>query len=165
MPFFSDGTISLEEFWQMFTRGWIIDGRAGGYVRGRRHTDGGVPIIAPTYRVPFEFKFIGCMEGDEYLLPARSMREYSSEVIAINELRPSDGAPISFGADDRIIDARAEPHDRFVIVDGGQQYIVNFDATRKYYARLAEITRKFEATQGRVLSDEMIQQLATPGIS
>lgn len=159
MPLLIDGTISPDEYWQLFARGWVVDGRAGGYVLGRRHADGGVPLIAPTYRIPFEFEFCGCMEGAEYLVAKQAAEAFGAEVEALNKTRPSDGLPVAIGATDRVIDARAQPHDRFVIIDRGSQFIVNFDATRKHYSRLAEINQTSSPTQDRVFCDEVIELL------
>lgn len=142
-----------EEFARLFVSGWVVDGRDGGLVVGRRHSEGHIVMLQGT-ATPGRFALVGLMEGGEYLMSPEATANHLARLHEIN----SDNAPCDLSpqltSDSRILNTRAEPHDKFLIVQ--EQFIVNINSTRRHFAELEELNGRYRFHYGRVLTDEEI---------
>lgn len=145
-----------EEFHFMFLNGWIVDARAGGLIVGRRHEEGHILMFRPTENLG-EYIFAGLVEGGEFIAGVQATAAHHEELEAINNDSAECSAAPELDIDSRIINTRAEPHDKFLIIDA--QYIINRNATSRYHRELQRINNLHPNHYGRILEDEAIQAL------
>lgn len=148
--------IDPEFFLNLFNHGWIVDGRAGGLTRGRLHEEGHILMITPTDTLG-AYSICGLAEGGEFVMSAKATAEHLARVEQINADRSSSVQLPDMGLVTRVLDVRAEPHDKFLIVE--HQYIINRASTNLHINELQTLNDQFPSYSGRVLSDEEIQHL------
>lgn len=146
-----DSSDTLARF---IVNGWVVDGRSGGLVRGRLHSEGHILMIQPT-NVLGGYEFIGYMEGGEYLMSVDATKNHFSRLDEINsDKTPAEDELPAFVAG-RVIDTHAEPHDRLLIVS--QQYIINRNATRRYFRELETLNAPHLFHNGRVFDEDELE--------
>lgn len=148
---------SADDFLRAFVNGWVVDGRAGGLIDGRLHEEGHIVMLQPSSEVLGEYVMLGLVEGGEYIICPEASSAYTNRLFEIN----SDNAPHPPEADrkpSRIIHTRAEPHDKFLIIQKGQ-WIINIESTNRHFDELERINSQHNFHHGRVLTDEIIDAL------
>ncbi len=151
-------SIDLDFFLSLFNSGWIVDGRAGGLIRGRLHEEGHILMITPTDTLG-AYSVCGVAEGGEFIMSSKATAVHLERLEQINAERgPSVPLP-DMSSVTRVLDTRAEPHDKFLIVE--HQYIINRASTNQHLYELQTLNDQFPSYTGRVLSDEEIQHLLT----
>lgn len=153
--FDANGLISPQDFYSAFINGWIVDGRSGGLIRGRSHTEGHVIMIGPT-NVLGQFKLVGYAEGDEYLLNTQATHKYFQRIVEINQNPPSQPIPFDYKLTKhtRILDTRADRHDKLLIVY--EQYVINTHSTSLYFEELEKMNSEFNHHNGLLFTDAEI---------
>ena len=131
--------LSNDTFIKLVHLGWIIDARAGGYVIGRSHSSGNIYMISVLGLN--EIKFLGNMEGGEYIINHSATLIHKDRLDVINNFTECTSPinNIQLSAKTRILNAHAEPSDKFLLVDIRGQYIINKNGTNRYFADLEEI--------------------------
>lgn len=151
--------ITADEFVPLLLAGWIIDGRNGGLIVGRSHADGNIIMISHN-ESSGDYKLIGLVEGQEFILNRVATAEYFVRLTEIN----SDQSPCDFRiettTESRLIHTTASPHDRFLLVDYRQQYIINANATRRHFAELERLNNLHHIHSGQILNDAVIAKLS-----
>lgn len=148
---------SADDFLRAFVNGWVVDGRAGGLIDGRLHEEGHIVMLQPSSETLGEFELLGLAEGGEYIISPEASTAYMHRLSSIN----NDNAPCPAAQDrkpSRIIHTRAEPHDKFLIIQKGQ-WIINIESTNRHFDELERINNQFNFHHGRVLTDENIEEL------
>lgn len=148
---------SADDFLQAFVNGWVVDGRAGGLIEGRLHEEGHIVMLQPSIETLGEFELLGLIEGGEYVMSPKASSAYMQRINDIN----SDTSPCSPSPNrrpSRIIHARAEPHDKFLIIQKGQ-WIVNIQATNRHFEELDQMNNEFNFCNGRILTEAQIDEL------
>ncbi|TLG92979.1 hypothetical protein FEM54_06045 [Pseudomonas edaphica] len=153
-------TLSQEDFARCFINGWIVDGRDGGLIVGRRHLEGHILMFQPAGELG-EFEQFGFVEGGEYLMSKDATELHFDRLLEINSDKAPCDTEIVYSADSQIINTRAEPHDKFLIVHS--QFIINREATKRHFKELQELNQPNRYYRGRVLTDETIELITTPG--
>ncbi|MCQ4280491.1 hypothetical protein NA643_15460 [Pseudomonas stutzeri] len=148
--------IDLDLFLRLFNSGWIIDGRAGGLIRGRLHEEGHILMITPTGTLG-GYSVCGLAEGGEFIMSTKATAVHLERLEQINADRGSSVQLADMSMVTRVLDTRAEPHDKFLIVE--HQYIINRVSTDQHLNELQTLNDQFPSYSGRVLSDEEIQHL------
>lgn len=151
--------VTANEFVPLLLAGWIIDGRNGGLIVGRSHADGNIIMISHC-ETSGDYKLIGFVEGQEFILNRVATAKHFDRLTEIN----SDQSPCDFSIEttpeSRIIHTTASPHDRFLLVDYSQQYIINRNATRRHFAELERLNNLHHIHSGQVLNDALIAELS-----
>lgn len=123
----------------MVMNGWIVDGRAGGYIIGRSHDTGNIYMIqrADTADV---FVIQSCLEGGEYIINHDAYTRYKDRIEEINSFNePHDKTPnMSITLKTRMINTYSEPYDKLLLIEKGQ-FIINKFATVFFFKELEEI--------------------------
>lgn len=131
---------SDDVFFQMFHLGWVVDARAGGYVVGRRHSEGNIYMIQKQndqYVIP------GHLEGGEFMIPATVYEANKSRIEEINSdtTDVDDEVELTFNFDSnlRIINTVGYPFDKLMFIDPRNQFIVNRKSTKKHFNELCKM--------------------------
>jgi hypothetical protein len=133
--------VTNDEFRVMLSLGWIIDGRAGGFVIGRSHDDGNINMIMELEDGNYS---IFCnLEGGEYIINYLAYEAAKERVDEINSFYDEHDLPSSIVLSDktRILNTLSLPSDKLILISPGQ-FIVNKKATAKYYYELEDINYK-----------------------
>ena len=72
-----------EQLASLILNGWLVDGRSGGLVRGRLHSEGHILMVQPS-RTPGAYQFVGYMEGGEYLMSVGATATHFHRLEEIN---------------------------------------------------------------------------------
>ncbi|WP_122347694.1 hypothetical protein [Pseudomonas coronafaciens] len=148
---------SSDDFLRAFVNGWVVDGRAGGLIRGRLHSEGHVVMLQPSSTTLGEYELLGLVEGGEYVMSPDASEAHYHRIEEINsDMTPHPAAPGR--KSERTLDVRAEPHDKFLIIQKGQ-WIVNIQATNRHFEELDALNNSFGFCSGRVLTDAQISEL------
>ena len=142
---------SPEVLAKFLVNGWIIDGRSGGLVRGRLHTEGHILMIQPT-QVLGGYEFVGYMEGGEYLMSIDATATHFERLNEINTDKGEDEAKLPSSLPGRIIDTSAEPHDKLLLIY--KQFIINRSSTSKHFEELVALNDPHPFYAGRIFTDE-----------
>lgn len=128
-----------EIFFKMVMMGWIVDGRAGGYVIGRSHDDGSVYMIMRTAENDI-FTVSNCLEGGEYVVNYKAYLSNKTKIERINSFKEShEFLPHSkITLKTRVINTYSEPYDKLLLIDK-DQFIINKFATAYYYNEIENI--------------------------
>lgn len=106
--------------------GGIVDGRAGGLVIGRSHSQGDIHMIQYT---DGKFSAYRCLEGGEYIMNKSASEAFADRLVEINNYKVDGFSESQFNLRPlRTIITFAEPHDKFLFVDH-EQFVVNRAAT------------------------------------
>lgn len=130
---------SKETFQAMIANCWIVDGRGGGLVLGRSHSDGDILMIQErnngTFYIP------ACLEGGEYILNYDAYQADEERLEQINGFKEIHTSlpSIKINSKTRILNTHAEPHDKMLWIDSRGQFIVCKSATAKYLQELDEL--------------------------
>lgn len=129
--------ITVEAMVGLIMNGMIVDGRAGGLVFGRRHSQGDVHMMQYTDGV---FGCYACLEGGEYIVNKSASEAFTDRLVEINEDKSAavDGLQISAF---RNLVTMAEPHDKFLFIDAGQ-FVINRESTTKHIKELELINEQ-----------------------
>lgn len=152
-------SLNQEQFIQCFLNGWIVDGRDGGLIIGRRHQEGHITMIQATNAG--EFQHIGFVEGGEYIMSPAATKAHFARLEEINSDKSPCAEEICVSVDSQIINTRAEPHDKFLVIQ--QQFIININATKRHFRELEELNKNHRYYHGRIFSDEIIKAITEPG--
>ena len=136
---------------KLVVNGWIVDGRSGGIVRGRLHTDGHILMIQPNETLG-AYEFIGYMEGGEYLMSTTATAVHMKRLNEINNDNGEAGASLPQSLKGRVIDTAAEPHDKLLIVH--RQFVINRSSTIKHFDELVTLNAEYPFYSGRIFNDE-----------
>ncbi|HED4877829.1 TPA: hypothetical protein R4K21_003662 [Stenotrophomonas maltophilia] len=136
--------------------GWIIDARSGGLVKGRRHEKGHIVIVQPSSPLGV-YELVGVMEGGEYLMSTGATAAHMARLVEINADRAACDSEIPEITPGRVIDARAEPHDKLLIVY--KQFIINRESTKRHLQELIALNDPFLEYNGQFFGDTMVQYL------
>jgi hypothetical protein len=121
------------------TDGYMTDGRAGGLVIGKFHSEGGVHMLQPWGD---KFKYVGEMEGYEYLMNEFVTKRYMDRLTAINRETTPDQAisakPFDIPTDIKVIDVR-RPKIEILLLSRGGHIVINRAASEKHLRLLNEI--------------------------
>lgn len=142
-----------DSFMRAYINGWVVDGRAGGLIVGRRHAEGHIILIRPSDEIGV-FEFCGVAEGGEYLMSTSATAAEFQKIRELNEFRDACESEIFLGLHTKLVHTSAERHDKLLIVD--RQYIVNRRATRKHFEELEIINNRYPTTSGRLFDDGQV---------
>lgn len=104
-----------------------------------------------------EYVFCGLVSGGEYILSREATERHRDRIEEINSYKSECFEQVRLSEQSRIINTRAEPHDKFMIID--RQFIVNANATRAHFAELEAMNGRYRHHHGRVLDDGVIKYL------
>lgn len=153
-------TLSQDEFVRCFVNGWIVDGRDGGLIVGRRHVEGHILMFQGTDELGV-FEHAGFVEGGEYLMSTEATELHFKRLQEINADKSPCDSEITITTDSQLINTRAEPHDKFLVIH--RQFVININATKRHFSELEELNRHHRHHNGRILSDEFIELITEPG--
>lgn len=148
---------SPDNFLRAFVNGWVVDGREGGLIEGRLHKEGHIVMMRPSEEVLGEYELLGLVEGGEYVMSPDASTAFFDRIEEIN-LDKSPCPPAHARVPSRILNTRAEPHDKFLIIQKGQ-WIVNIEATNRHFDELEQMNNQFGFYNGQVLFNEEIAAL------
>ena len=139
--------ITIEEFHRLIPLTVLFDGSQGGLVLGNLHANGGVHMIAPNLRTG-RFRYAGEMEGREYLSPPIIRNgEFCNQLIDWNESIGCGESDIVFNfeipKDCRVINTHDIAVPIIVLSIGGEHFIINRLATRKYINEIIELEKEW----------------------
>lgn len=149
-PIFID---SPENFARAFVTGWIVDGRDGGLVVGRRHYEGHIAMLQPTGELG-SYAFVGFMEGGEYLMSTGATAAHLERLKEINDDRGREGDEEPPRYANNIIDTRAEPHDKLLVVCA--QFIINRISTTRHFEELERLNAPHRYHEAQFFPNEYI---------
>lgn len=153
-------TLDQEAFSRCFINGWIVDARDGGLIVGRCHEDGHILMLQGTSTLGV-FEHIGFVEGGEYIMGTDATEAHYDRLKEINEDNAPCDKEISVSLDSQIINTRAEPHDKFLVIQ--KQYIININSTKRHFRELEDLNRPHRYYRGQVLPDDIIEAITEPG--
>jgi len=144
---------SSESLARLFVNGWIVDGRSGGLVRGRLHSEGHILLIQPT-EILGGYEFVGYMEGGEYLMSVDATENHFGRLEEINRDKGEGESKLPSSLTGRVIDTSAEPHDKLLLIH--RQYIINRSSTAKHLEELVALNEPHPFYAGRIFTDSEI---------
>ncbi|WP_146098031.1 hypothetical protein [Xanthomonas arboricola] len=147
-----------EDFASAFVNGWVVDGRSGGLIQGRLHSEGHVLMISPSSPLG-TYEFMGYMEGGEYLMSVEATEKHRLRIEEINNDKSDDGAQLPDPPLGRTIFMHADPHDKLLVI--GQQFIVNRVSTRNHFAELVALNAPHVYYNGQFLPDDIVEEINT----
>ncbi|MCQ0168439.1 hypothetical protein DN388_15895 [Pseudomonas sp. S12(2018)] len=153
-------TLSQDGFTRCFVNGWIVDARDGGLIVGRSHQNGHILMFQGTPSLG-EFEHIGYVEGGEYIMSTGATESHMARLEEINRDNAPCDTEVPISLDSQIINTRAEPHDKFLVIE--KQFIINRNATKRHFVELEKLNSAHRFHNGRVLSDEIIEAISQPG--
>lgn len=75
------------QFYELVKRGQVIDGRSGGLVVGRSHSEGNIYFLTETYNGFYSILETDHMQGGEYLINAKSTAHFGTTLEQLNNYR------------------------------------------------------------------------------
>jgi len=141
-PALLDGSISVETFFTLLCAGWIVDGRLGGFVVGRRHAEGSIHMVRQE-RDGFVIDARN-LEGGEYIVNHHASEQFMARIKAINldsGPRSESGIDLPPARASRVFNTRAEPYDRLLWVDARGQFILNRRSTARHFDELERLNQ------------------------
>lgn len=134
--------LTLEELDKLIDLKIVANGTKGGLVIGNLHSKGGIHLISP---IPGErLRYIGEMEGWEYLSSPLQKQELRDEYIKINEETKNQGRDIrtEFEIPEgcNVVDVSGIEVPFIIMLE--QHFIINRFATKKRINELIELDRK-----------------------
>ena len=128
-----------DEVTSLVKEGHVADGTTGGLVIGKFHCDGGVHMLQASGE---KFKYVGEMEGFEYIVNEFATKKYMDRLSVINEKTKADHTiqPKAFFIPDniKVIDAR-RPGIEILIISWGGHFIINRAASETHLGLLDSI--------------------------
>ncbi|MBI3136481.1 MAG: hypothetical protein HYZ14_17530 [Bacteroidetes bacterium] len=115
-----------------------FDGSKGGLIFGKSHSEGGIHLLQKN--ADGSFKYVGEMEGNEYLSPPKLKTSIFKELEEINIRRI--GIIETIPQNINIIDLRAEKIQILILAET-TQFIINKDATMSNLNRITEIVNNY----------------------
>ena len=147
----------LDTFYRLLINGWIVDGRAGGLITGRTHDTGHIIMITPIGD-PVNFRLCGLVAGGEYLVSTNATAQHHERLQHINSDKSPCHFAITLNAESRMINTRAEPHDKLLLV--ANQFVINAEATKRHFDELERINASCPSTNGIVFTEDESKQIA-----
>ena len=130
------------EVHKLIDLGLIFNGTEGGLVLGNSHQKGGIHLLQP--KSEKTFKYVGEMEGWEYLTHFKASSKHRNEFTEINErTKPiSKYIKTKFKVPEncKVIDT-TEKEIAFVLVSNYNQHIINRFATKKHIEEIIELDK------------------------
>lgn len=147
---------SADYFAAAFVNGWILDGRGGGLVQGRLHSEGNIIMISPSSPLG-SYEFVGHMEGGEYLLSVAATELHWERLTAINADKTPCNVELPNPPPGRTLFTHAEPHDKLLVI--GRQFIVNRVSTRRCFAELVALNAAHAHFTGQFFTNAEIEEI------
>lgn len=147
---------SPETLARAFVNGWVVDGRDGGLVVGRRHSEGHIAMLQPTDKLG-AYAFVGFMEGGEYLMSTDATAAHFERLKEINADRGPEETVEPPRHANNIIDTRAEPHDKLLVIC--KQFIINRNSTLRHFEELERMNNAYRYHRGQFFPDEYIVEM------
>lgn len=110
-------------------------------------------MLQPTDKLG-AYAFIGFMEGGEYLMGTDATAAHLERLEEINCDRGPDGTDKHPRYANNIIDTRAEPHDKLLVVS--KQFIINRRSTLRHFEELERLNAAYRYHRGQFFPDEAI---------
>jgi hypothetical protein len=149
---------SPDYFAAAFVNGWIVDGRGGGLVQGRLHSEGNIVMISPTGPLGC-YELVGHMEGGEYLMSMAATELHRDRLTAINADKSPCDVEIPDPPPGRTLFTHAEPHDKLLVIS--RQFIINRVSTRRCFAELVALNAAYGHFTGQFFTNADIEVLKT----
>lgn len=134
--------LALEELDKLIDLKIVTNGTKGGLVIGNLHSEGGIHLISPISDE--RLRYIGEMEGWEYLSSPLQKQELRGEFITINEETKNQGGHIEtkfeIPANCNVIDVSGIDVPFVIILE--QHFIINRFATRNRINELIDLDLK-----------------------
>lgn len=147
--------MSKAELADALLRGWVVDGRQGGLIVGRRHSEGHIVMIQPLENG--DCIFAGLVEGGEYLLSPEATSRHLERLKEINSDTSDCINEPSLSRHSRLLSTSAEPHDKLLLI--AHQMIVNINATNRYFQELESLNLKTSFALSQWLPNDFIEHL------
>ncbi len=135
--------ITFPDFLRLVMDGRIVDGRAGGFLFGRSHKDGGIPVISrcndDTFAISDEFG------GGEYLVNWDAYNAAKMRFDEINGHREQDVCELlspRITPNSRLINTKAQPSDKIIWIDRRGCFVINKTATARYFAEIEKLNEE-----------------------
>jgi hypothetical protein len=132
----------FEEFHKLIDLGLVLNGTEGGLVLGNSHLKGGIHLLQQHNENVF--KYVGEMEGWEYLTHFKTAAKYRNEFAEINKrTKPiSKHIKTTFKIPEtcKVIDT-TEKEIAFILVSNYNQFIINRFATKKHIKEIIELDK------------------------
>jgi hypothetical protein len=135
----------METFFQMMVDGMIVDGRGGGLVIGRSHSDGNIYMIQEISEE--RFSIVGNLEGGEYILNFDAYLSAKERLEEINSFKDEieHMSSLCVTHKSRVLNTHSEPNDKLLWIDMRGQFIINKRATTKYFEEIEGINHRFSS--------------------
>jgi hypothetical protein len=135
--------MNIAEFWELFFQGFIIDARHGGLLVGE--DDDNIPVIQ--MQPDGTFQHVAWFQNMEYILNSYATHQYMDRLHEINADRDFDAAlsEIKLSEKSSIINAHGIGQSKYVLIDSKGQFIVNREATAKYFYELETLNNDAES--------------------
>lgn len=135
---------TYQQFWQLIQHQKVVDGRGGGLVVGRLHSEGNIYFFKEEHN-GFRNLNNHNLQGGEFIINRAATAKYGSRIEQINREVDRDilyGKMVSVSSllikkDTRILNTHGEP-EKLLWLDH-HQFIVNHLATLMHYNELVEI--------------------------
>lgn len=104
-----------------------------------------------------QFTLAGYIEGGEYIMSPEATSNHMERLVEINkDNAPCNAVPV-LSPNSRILNTRAEPHDKFLVIQ--EQFIININSTNRHFAELDKLNSRYRFHHGRVLNNEELEAL------
>jgi len=131
--------LTVDEVISLVNDGYVTDGRSGGLVIGKFHSEGGIHMLQPSGE---KLKYVGEMEGYEYIINEFATKKYMDLLAKINrETQPDYGIPakpFDIPVDIKTIDVRRHDTEIIFIAMTGH-FIINRAASERHLRLLNTI--------------------------
>lgn len=131
------------QFYTLINMGKVVDGRQGGLIVGRSHSEGNIYFFIQNSDNSFTCQ--GNLQGGEYLINSYSAQKFYNNLIEINkqisyqDLNTIDKIEVTKST--IVLNTHGEP-EKLLWLDGGQ-FIVNHYATRHFFTYIEQINSSF----------------------
>ena len=137
--------ISQENFWTLFERGWVVDGRGGGLVIGRSHAGGNIYMI----NGPIDGRLYiqSALEGGEYIVNHGAYEAAQIRLQEINAFRDQavHASHLLLSPATRVLNTHSEPQDKLLWIGARQMTIINKYATAKFLPEIEQINHQWNS--------------------
>jgi hypothetical protein len=132
---------TIDEFHKIVDLDIVFNGLEGGLILGNLHSQGGIHLIQPNLQIGV-FRYVGEMEGWEYLTPPFKTTEIQQKFEHINSLEKGgfshEKTEFDIPPTCKVVDTLNKPMALLLLTEYSQ-FIVNRFATKKYINELIVI--------------------------
>ncbi|MBI9042756.1 hypothetical protein [Lutibacter sp.] len=136
--------LSETDFHFINNLGLIFNGMDGGLILGNLHKDGGIHLLSPIFETN-TYKYVGEMEGWEYLTKPLKSKEIHMEFAKINELTkpisPDIETDFKIPENCNVVDT-SNREISFLMLNTFPQFILNRFATKKHIHLILDLEIK-----------------------